>query len=62
MKVLVEARTTVLLKNRDKLKLFVPSFNIVRTIKNDLKEEFELRKNAKTVNADLEASANIMSQ
>ena len=57
IKILIEARTKVLLKNKDKLVLFVPASRIIKTIEEALKEEFNERKNAKEVNADLEKIA-----
>ncbi|KAL3865933.1 hypothetical protein ACJMK2_043278 [Sinanodonta woodiana] len=47
IKILIEARTKVLLKNNDKLVLFVPASTIIKSIEEALKEEFYERKNAK---------------
>ncbi|KAL3886321.1 hypothetical protein ACJMK2_026323 [Sinanodonta woodiana] len=54
IKMLIEAHTKVLLKNKDKSVLFVPASRIIKSIKEALKEEFNERKNAKEVNANLE--------
>jgi hypothetical protein len=59
IKLLIEARTKVLLKHKDKLVLFVPSFKIIRSIEDALKEEFNSRQHAKTINTDLENLANM---
>ncbi|KAL3881771.1 hypothetical protein ACJMK2_028165 [Sinanodonta woodiana] len=53
-KILIEARTKVSLKNRDKLVLFVPASSIIKSIKDALKEEFNSRQHAKEINAYLE--------
>ncbi|KAL3871445.1 hypothetical protein ACJMK2_039442 [Sinanodonta woodiana] len=54
IKILIEACTKVLLKNKDKLVLLVPASRIIKAIEDALKEEFNERQNAKVVNADLE--------
>ncbi|KAL3859074.1 hypothetical protein ACJMK2_009316 [Sinanodonta woodiana] len=59
IKILIEARTKVLLKHKDKLALFAPSFKIITPIEDAFKEEFNSRHHAKTVNADLEKLANM---
>ena len=53
IKVLIEARTKVLLKQKDKLVLFVPSFRIIKSIEDALKEEFNSRRYSKVDNVDL---------
>ncbi|KAL3864907.1 hypothetical protein ACJMK2_006553 [Sinanodonta woodiana] len=59
IKILIEARTKVLLKNKDKLVLFVPASRTIKAIDEALKEEFNERKNAKEVNADLDKMLNM---
>ncbi|KAL3848106.1 hypothetical protein ACJMK2_018991 [Sinanodonta woodiana] len=46
IKLLIEARTKVLLKNKDKLALFVPAGRIIRDIENSLKETYNERAQA----------------
>ncbi|KAL3858813.1 hypothetical protein ACJMK2_009066 [Sinanodonta woodiana] len=55
---LIESRTKVLLKNKDKLALFVPAGRIIRDIENSLKETYNERAQAKSVNAELEKFLN----
>ncbi|KAL3886043.1 hypothetical protein ACJMK2_026268 [Sinanodonta woodiana] len=52
IKILIEARTKVLLKHRDKLALFVPSAKIIKSIEDAIKEEFNCR-HAKSINDEL---------
>ncbi|KAL3879881.1 hypothetical protein ACJMK2_032158 [Sinanodonta woodiana] len=59
IKILIETRTKVLLKNRHKLLLFVPVSRIIKTIEDALKEELNERKNTKEINADLEKLLNM---
>ncbi|KAL3877737.1 hypothetical protein ACJMK2_035400 [Sinanodonta woodiana] len=59
IKIPIEARTKVLLKNKDKLVLFVPASRIIKAIEEALKKEFNERKNAKEINADLEKLLNM---
>ncbi|KAL3866667.1 hypothetical protein ACJMK2_043949 [Sinanodonta woodiana] len=54
IKLLIESRTKVLLKNKDKLAQFVPAGRIIRNIENLLKETYNERAQAKSVNAELE--------
>ncbi|KAL3879087.1 hypothetical protein ACJMK2_031401 [Sinanodonta woodiana] len=54
IKLLIEARTKTMLKNKDKLALFVPASRIIRTIENSIKETYNERAQAKFVNAKLE--------
>ncbi|KAL3883076.1 hypothetical protein ACJMK2_029369 [Sinanodonta woodiana] len=54
IKVRIEARTKVFLKNRDKLVLFVPASRIIKSIEDALKEEFDERQHSKEFNSDLE--------
>ena len=61
IKLLIDARTKVLLRNRDKLELFVPSFNIMKSIEDALKEEFEARKHGKSITSDLANIAAMLS-
>ena len=61
IKLLIDARTKVLLRNRDKLELFVPAFNIMKSIEDALKEEFEARKHGKSIISDLANIAAMMS-
>ena len=58
IKLLIEARTKALLKNKEKLALFVPASRIIRDIENDLKETYNERAQAKAVNAELEKFLN----
>ncbi|KAL3871157.1 hypothetical protein ACJMK2_039173 [Sinanodonta woodiana] len=60
IKILIEARTKVLLKNKDKLVLFVPASRIIKAIEEALKEEFNECKNAKYSNADLDKLFNML--
>ena len=53
IKLLIESRTKVLLKNRDKLKEFVVASRIIRDIENSLKETFKEQTEAKQLNAEL---------
>ncbi|KAL3881405.1 hypothetical protein ACJMK2_027850 [Sinanodonta woodiana] len=57
IKILIEARTNVLLKHRDKLVLFVPASRIIKSIENALEKEFNSRQHAKAIN-DLEKLLN----
>ena len=50
IKKLIEARTKVLLKNRDKLVLFVSAGRIIKSIEDAIKQEYEDRQQAKSVN------------
>ncbi|KAL3864722.1 hypothetical protein ACJMK2_006379 [Sinanodonta woodiana] len=59
IKILIEARTKVVLKNKDKLVLFVPASRIIKAIEEALKEEYNERKNAKCINADLDKLLNM---
>ncbi|KAL3851630.1 hypothetical protein ACJMK2_015363 [Sinanodonta woodiana] len=59
IKILIEARRKVLLKKRDKLVLFVLASRIIKAIEDVLKEDFNERRNAKEVNADLEKLLNM---
>ncbi|KAL3882986.1 hypothetical protein ACJMK2_029287 [Sinanodonta woodiana] len=59
IKLLIESRTKVLLKNKDKLALFVTAGRIIRGIENSLKETYNERAQAKFVNAKLEKLLNI---
>ncbi|KAL3885576.1 hypothetical protein ACJMK2_025627 [Sinanodonta woodiana] len=52
--ILIEARTKVLLKNREKLVLFVPTSRIIESIEDALKEEFNSRQHSKAINDDME--------
>ncbi|KAL3848074.1 hypothetical protein ACJMK2_018955 [Sinanodonta woodiana] len=58
IKLLIEARTKVLLKHKDKLVLFAPSGRIIRDIEYDLKETYNERAQAKSVNAELDTLIN----
>ncbi|KAL3831357.1 hypothetical protein ACJMK2_023110 [Sinanodonta woodiana] len=58
--VITEGRTKVLLKHKDKLALFVPSFKIMKSIEDALKEEFNSHRHAKEINADLEKLETMM--
>ena len=58
IKLLIESRTKVFLKNKDKLALFVPAGRIIRNIENDLKETYNERAQAKYVNKELEKLLN----
>ncbi|KAL3875339.1 hypothetical protein ACJMK2_033297 [Sinanodonta woodiana] len=42
IKLLIEARTKVLLKNKDKLSMFVPTDRIIRDIENYIKEAYNV--------------------
>ncbi|KAL3875454.1 hypothetical protein ACJMK2_033401 [Sinanodonta woodiana] len=42
IKLLIEARTKVLLKNKDKLSMFVPTGRIIRDIENYIKEAYNV--------------------
>ncbi|KAL3871384.1 hypothetical protein ACJMK2_039388 [Sinanodonta woodiana] len=57
IKILIEARTNVLLRHKDKLALFVASFKMVKSIEDALKEEFNSRQQAKSINADVDKLA-----
>ncbi|KAL3890144.1 hypothetical protein ACJMK2_002436 [Sinanodonta woodiana] len=57
--ILIDARTKVLLKHKDKLAPFVPRFKIVKSIGDALKEEFISRQQAKSINAYLAKLANM---
>ncbi|KAL3874170.1 hypothetical protein ACJMK2_037218 [Sinanodonta woodiana] len=54
MQILIEARTNVLSKQRDKLVLFVPASRIIKSLEDALKEEFNYRQHTRTINDDLE--------
>ncbi|KAL3879162.1 hypothetical protein ACJMK2_031471 [Sinanodonta woodiana] len=58
IKLLIEARTKTLLRNKDKLSLFVPAGKIIRDIENSIKETYNERAQAKSVNAELEKLLN----
>ncbi|KAL3885970.1 hypothetical protein ACJMK2_026001 [Sinanodonta woodiana] len=58
IKLLIESRTKVLLKNKDKLALFVPAGRIIRDIENSLKDIYNERGQDKSVNAELEKLLN----
>ncbi|KAL3885591.1 hypothetical protein ACJMK2_025642 [Sinanodonta woodiana] len=58
IKLLIESRTKVLLKNKDKLALFVPAGRIIRDIENSLKYIYNERGQDKSVNAELEKLLN----
>ncbi|KAL3854094.1 hypothetical protein ACJMK2_013373 [Sinanodonta woodiana] len=59
IKILIEARTKVLLKHKDKLALFVPLFEIIQSIEDALKEEFNSRRHAKEINDDFKKLAKL---
>ena len=54
IKLLIESRTKVLLKNKNNLKQFVTASRIIRDIENSLKETFKEQADAKIINAELE--------
>ncbi|KAL3860022.1 hypothetical protein ACJMK2_010196 [Sinanodonta woodiana] len=58
IKLLIEARTKTMLKNKDKLALFVLASKIIRAIENSIKETYNKRAQAKSVNAELEKLLN----
>ncbi len=54
IKLLFDARTVVLTKNKDKLKLFVPVCLLIKKIDDAIKEIFEAEKSAKLVSDEME--------
>ncbi|KAL3889494.1 hypothetical protein ACJMK2_001834 [Sinanodonta woodiana] len=58
IKLLIESRTKMLLRNKDKLALFVPAGRIIRDIEKDLKETYNERAHPKSVNAELDKLLN----
>ncbi|KAL3890126.1 hypothetical protein ACJMK2_002419 [Sinanodonta woodiana] len=52
IKMLIESRTKMLLKNKDKLAKFVPVGRIIRDIENLLKETYNEQAQAKSINAE----------
>ena len=51
---LIDSRTKVLLKNKDRVKEFVTASRIIRDIENSLKETFKEQADAKAINAELD--------
>ncbi|KAL3864901.1 hypothetical protein ACJMK2_006548 [Sinanodonta woodiana] len=58
IKLLIESRTKVPLKNKDKLPLFVPAGRIIKNIENELKETCNERAQATSLNEELEKLIN----
>ncbi|KAL3848457.1 hypothetical protein ACJMK2_019313 [Sinanodonta woodiana] len=53
-KIFIEARTNVVLKQSDKLALFITACRIIKSIEDALKEIYNERQRAKDVNAEVE--------
>ncbi|KAL3865326.1 hypothetical protein ACJMK2_006926 [Sinanodonta woodiana] len=58
IKFVIEARTKTMLKNKDKLSMFVPASKIIQAIENSIKETYNERAHAKSVNVELEKLLN----
>ena len=52
IKLLIKARTKVLLKHKYKLMLFVPTGRIIKSIEDALKQDYEEHQQAKSVNEE----------
>ncbi|KAL3842749.1 hypothetical protein ACJMK2_020735 [Sinanodonta woodiana] len=60
IKLLIEARTKTQLRSKDKLSLFVRAGRIIKDIENSIKETYNERSQAKSVNAELEKLLNAL--
>ncbi|KAL3858036.1 hypothetical protein ACJMK2_012652 [Sinanodonta woodiana] len=58
IKMLIESRTKILSKNKDKLAQFVLVSRIIRYIENSLKETYNEQAQAKYINAELDKLLN----